>query len=349
MSETLLQKAETCLMSMRIREALTLFDEAERNRADPDACAAGRWQCHMLLGEFENAWRQSDLIARRNRPDPNRFWDGRPVDGRRVIIRCLHGLGDTIQFVRYIPLVRERAKSVNVEAQPKLKVLLNDSGLGDQVITWSDPQPEWDQQIEIIELPRVFRTTLSTIPCSVPYVRAQPCRIPLASSGELKVGLVWCSSAFNPARSIAMEDISRLSSVPGVAFYALQSGPEHDDTVHWPGNIVDLHREIATIHDTASIVTALDLIITVDTMTAHLAGALGVPVWTLLPFECDWRWMLHREDSPWYPSMCLFRQPAPGDWASVIRQVEQRLLQVATRPPVTQKAVGHNAMLLQES
>jgi hypothetical protein len=335
MTHRILEAAEENMSAMRAREALALFDEAERCDADPDACAAGRWQCHMLLGEFEHAWAQSDLIERRGRLDPNRFWDGERVDGRRVLIRCLHGLGDTIQFIRYVPLVRARAKSVIIEAQPKLKILLEDSALADHVMTWSEPEPEWDQQIEVIELPRMFRSTIATIPGNVPYLRARACELPRRRGDVLKVGVAWCSSAFNPARSMPITDLAPVFDVPGVAFYALQSGPEHEDIGAWRDGVVDLYEQVSTIHDTASVLRALDLVITVDTMTAHLAGALAVPVWTLLPYECDWRWMIDREDSPWYPTMRLFRQPQPGNWVQVVANVEHNLRALAARAKIS--------------
>jgi hypothetical protein len=337
MSETLLEKAEDLLNQMRISEALELFDVAERNQANPDACAAGRWQCHMLLGEFENAWAQSDSIEARGRVDPNRFWDGRPIDGCRVLVRCLHGLGDTIQFIRYVPLLRARAHCVTIEAQPKLKQILREANLADQVITWSEAEPEWDQQVEVIELPRMFRTTLATIPQSVPYLRACARELPQKGGGLLKVGIAWCSSTYNPARSMSLDLLAPLLDIGGLSVYALQSGPEHADTAPWRG-IIDLHEHVSTIQDTARVVKALDLVISVDTMTAHLAGALGVPVWTLLPYACDWRWMLERDDSPWYPTMRLFRQPRPGDWPYVVAQVQESMR--AMIASVTNEAVA---------
>jgi hypothetical protein len=165
-----LTQAENELRALRVRDALIQFDRAERAQSDPDLCAAGRWQCYMLLGDFESAWRESDLISARAKPDPNRFWDGRPLHGNRVLIRCLHGLGDTLQFIRYARLVREIARSLIIEAQPKLKILLERSDLAQDVITWSEPDPEWDQQDEIMDLPRNFRTTLETKPRTVPYI-----------------------------------------------------------------------------------------------------------------------------------------------------------------------------------
>jgi hypothetical protein len=336
MTDWLVSLAESKLRSRKIPEALSLFNAAARASSDPDLCAAGRWQCYMLLGDFERAWCESDEISSRGNADPNRFWDGRPLNGNRILIRCLHGLGDTLQFIRYAPLVRAIAHSVTIEAQPKLKALLAQSDLADNVITWSEAEPQWDQQVEIMELPRIFRTTVETIPRHVPYIHARALRADLRNNVPrfLRVGVAWTSSTFNPARSISIEQISPIFAIRGIAFFGLQSGPEHAELSPWSSLVHDLHDLVSSIQDTARVLKSLDLVITVDTMTAHLAGALAVPVWTLLPYECDWRWMLQRDDSPWYPTMRLFRQPEPGNWSAVVYQVGQALTALAHHSPV---------------
>lgn len=325
--EELLIRAEEQLASLHIAEALRLFDLAEQAICDPDSCAAGRWTCHMLAGNFEQAWQESDAIAKRGQPDPNRFWDGEPLRGRSVLLRCLHGLGDSLQFIRYALLIRHEARKLVIEAQPTLKSLFEQADVADQVITWGDAEPFWDQQIEIIELPRVFRTTINSIPNHVPYldVPSVPLICLYDGSRPLRVGIVWASSAYNPARSILLKDMSPLFAIPGVSFFSLQAGAEQAQLEPWSSRIESLYDKSNLVLPMARVLKSLDLIITVDTMMAHLGGAMGRPVWTLLPYECDWRWMLHREDSPWYPTMRLFRQPRPGDWESVIERVSQAL------------------------
>lgn len=320
----LLTRAEERLSQMRIAEALRLFDLAECAHHDPDTCAAGRWTCHMLMGHFERAWRESDSIARRGKPDPNRFWDGQPLAGRHILLRCLHGLGDTLQFVRYAGLIREQARSFTIEAQPVLKSLLEESRIADHVFTWGEPEPFWDQQIEVMELPRIFRTSVDSIPNRIPYidVSSTPLLRPFDGWRTLRVGVVWASSNYNPRRSVPIECFAALFTIPGISFFSLQAGNERAQLAACSDQVVDLCSESETLLSTAQNLKNLDLIVTVDTMMAHLAGAVGRPVWTLLPFECDWRWMLGREDSPWYPTMRLFRQPRPGDWASVIQRVK---------------------------
>lgn len=291
----------------------------------------------MRLGDFERAWSESDRIAQRGHPDPNRFWDGCPLAGERVLIRCLHGLGDTIQFIRYAPSLRSIAQSVTIEAQPKLKMLLQQSCLADYVITWNEPEPAWDQHVEVMELPRIFRTTVDTIPHHIPYIRAPHAKLIESDPGTLAVGLAWTASTFNPARSIPIENLAAIFDIPGIAVYGLQSGPEHSELSPWLPAVRDLHDRVATIHDTAGVLKDLQLVISVDTMTAHLAGALGIPVWTLLPYECDWRWMLDRRDSPWYPTMRLFRQPEPGNWSAVADQIREALLKLSQRRTKSKK------------
>ncbi len=329
------------LQSLNVRQALRLFDRAEQARHDPDSCAAGRWDCHMLSGDFERAWQESDAIAARGNHDPHRFWDGRPFVDRHIIIRCLHGLGDTLQFIRYVPLLREKARSVTLEAQPTLKPLLSIADLADSVITWSEPEPHWDQQIEVIELPRIFRTTLDTIPNRVPYLNI-PSTAPLRINNtpqHLRVGLVWGSSSYNPERSIPLRALAPLLDTPKISFFSLQAGPHRAELQPWSTRIPSLYDESACVLAMAKTLSTLDLVITVDTMMAHLAGAMSRPVWTLLPYYCDWRWMLGREDSPWYPSMRLFRQARPGDWKPVVRQLQRALNALVSRPnPAPQRS-----------
>lgn len=296
----------------------------------------------MLSGNYELAWRESDLISVRGNPDHHRFWDGQPLTGRHVLIRCLHGLGDTIQFIRYAPLIRQQARSLTIEAQPTLKLLLS-VDLADDVITWGEPEPYWNQQIEIVELPRIFRTTIKTIPRDVPYLKIPPeagthCDgfVNLGSSNHpasrLRIGIVWASGAYNPARSMRLSDMAGLFSTPNVSFFSLQGSPDRSQLEPWSSDIPSLYHESGCVLRMAQNLAAMDLVVTVDTMIAHLAGAMGRPVWTLLPFEADWRWMLERDDSPWYPTMRLFRQSHAGDWKNVIAQVQRALNQLVITP-----------------
>ncbi len=318
---------------MRIAEALELFRAAEDAAYPPDICAAGRWTCYMLAGDYEAAWRESDAIEARGNPDPHRFWDGQSLIGKDVLLRCLHGLGDPIQFIRYAPLIKAQARTLTIEAQPKLKQLLEAAKIADRIMTWGETEPPWNQQIEINELPRIFRTTLSSIPRSIPYLHlpeAAPVADPL--SQPLRVGLAWAASSFNRARTIPVELLLPLFETPGALFFSVQAGPEHAQLQPWAYQVKSLAEESTCILQVAREMNRLDLIITVDTMTAHLAGALGRRTWTLLPFACDWRWMLKRGDTPWYPTMRLFRQTTPDNWKPVIEEVQKELTALAATP-----------------
>lgn len=322
------------LAERRVHDALMCFDRAEESGAGPEDCAAQRWFCWMLLGDFERSWRECDAIAQRKPEVENCFWDGRPFDGKRIIVRCLHGYGDAVQFVRYLPLLRERASRVIVETHPALVSLMREQSYIDEAITWADKSavPEWDQQIEVMELPRAFRSSVKTIPREVPYLRipgrvAAWCARRLAPYPGLRVGLVWAASDWNLERNIPADLLGPLLATPGVSFFSFQHGPHRDDLpkLQRSGSISDMAPVCPEIVDTAAALTQVDLLITVDTLAAHLAGALGCPVWTLLHWQADWRWMLEREDSPWYPTMRLFRQTQPGDWRRLIDRVAGEL------------------------
>ncbi len=318
-------QAETALRRRRVEEALNLYRIAEAEGFDADACCGARWVCHMLLGDFASAWRESDDIDARSRPDSNRFWDGKSLRGKHVIVRCLHGLGDTIQYIRYVPQLRRQVATLTIETQPALKLLIQESGLLERVITWGEPEPYWDRQIEVIELPRIFDSAIDTIPQNVPYLKTVPRGGLQPNSGKLRVGLVWASSRYNPARCIPLTDLSPLFEVTGLDFYSFQAGDNRDELEGTDFPIQDAFDRSGCIQAAANGLAGMDLVITVDTMMAHLAGALGMPVWMLLPFQADWRWMLSRSDSPWYPTMRLFRQHKEGDWSGPVREVQAAL------------------------
>jgi hypothetical protein len=248
-------------------------------------------------------------------------WDGSPIDGRRVLVRCYHGLGDTIQFVRYAPMLRRRAREVVFWVQPRLLRLLARTDGIDRLLPLHDGHPgiEVDVDVEVMELPYLFRTTLATVPDRVPYIRT--CGVPLSRAGGPAAGLVWRAGDWDRQRSIPVDVLTPLLDLP-VTWHVLQAG----ETSHtWCGRRVIPHGD-AGMDRTAQVIASLDLLITIDSMPAHLAGALGTPVWTLLSSGSDWRWMSTRDDSPWYPSMRLFRRNETEDWDTVIARVRAALL-----------------------
>jgi hypothetical protein len=333
----LLAESESLLAARRLLDAVECFRKAEAAGGSPDRCAAGRWMAYMLLGEYESAWQESDSIRKRGMPDPNRFWQGEDLTGKRVIVRCLHGYGDAVQFLRYIPLLNAVVSRLIVEVPPRLVELAQCFDGIDHLITWgakAPPQPPaWDVQVEVMELPYIFRTQRSELPLFTNYLH-----LPSTSNRErgrrtpFRVGLVSAAGAWNPARAIPMEMLQPLFSIDECEFWNLCGGPENVRGVH-PMEI-SMHEDSCcseSIEGLAAIISELDLVITVDTLAAHLAGALGVKTWVLLQYQADWRWMHDRSDCPWYPSAQLFRQPVPGDWKSVVASVYQELRNITHR------------------
>jgi hypothetical protein len=309
--------------------------------AGPDRARArllgDAWLGHMRAGDFPAAWRVSDEVmeSRRGRECtglPRHFqwiWNGQPLAGKRVLIRSYHGLGDTVQFIRYAPLLKQIAERVTVWAQPDLLPLLGTMrGAFDELLPLHDgsPECEFDADVELMELPHLFRTTLATIPAEVPYFHVD--RSSSERTHDLKVGLVWAAGDWDKNRSVPFQLIRELANTRGVTWHILQRGAALDE---WPGDF-GVNSGSDDVVEAARAIAGLDLLVSVDTLPAHLGGALAVPTWTLLHAEPDWRWMSAREDSPWYPKMRLFRQPTAGDWQSVIEAVGRSVTAVARKP-----------------
>lgn len=280
-----------------------------------------RWMRHMRRGEWEAAWRLSD--AELSRPldwtiprHLQRVWTGAPVEGRRVLVRCYHGLGDTVQFIRFLPALRRLAASTVVWAQPALLPTLRTMPDVGQLLPLHDGVPEcgYDVDVEVMELPHLLRVTPTTLPAEVPYLHPPRRVLP---GDALKVGLVWAAGDWDTRRSVPPALLYPLAEIPGMELHILQRGAALEE---WPQNLGAMTGE-DDILSAASLMTALDLVVSVDSMPAHLAGALGRPVWTLLRHDADWRWMEVGENSPWYPTMRLFRQHRPDDWRGVADRV----------------------------
>ncbi|MBX6363378.1 MAG: ADP-heptose--LPS heptosyltransferase [Gemmatimonadetes bacterium] len=288
---------------------------------------------HMRRGDFGAAWAVSDAVLRARAglssthlPRHEQWiWDGTPLAGRRVLIRCYHGLGDTLQFVRYAPLVKTVASEVTLWAPPALLPLLRTAAGVDRLLPLHDgaPDVDYDVDVELLELPHIFRTTLETLPADIPYLHVPPA--PRPSGDAPRVGLVWRAGDWDARRSLPTELAATLADVPGIELHVLQRGPARDE---WPAAAGVLSGS-DDILELGALMRTLDLVVSVDSMPAHLAGALGVPVWTLLHAQADWRWMEDRADSPWYPTMRLFRQQRPGRWEPAVRRVADELAALA--------------------
>lgn len=299
----------------------------------------------LLAGDYEGGW--PDYELRRLAPSaglktsPPEYglppWTGQDLRGRSILVIGEQGLGDAMQFARYLPLLQERGARVTFHVVPALHSLFEDAFPGCKLVSRGDVDKP-DYQCLLMSLPYGFRTTVATIPARVPYLRSRP---ELRAEWEQRlgprrgprVGLVWSGSAIfgNDAnRSIALERL-RAIELPGVQFVSMQKEIRASDQAAleaWSG-LSHFGEHLRSFADTAALAEALDLVISVDTSVAHLAGGLARPLWMLLPHQPDWRWMLEREDSPWYPTARLFRQSAPGDWEGVLARVRAELGKLA--------------------
>ena len=338
----LLAEAESLLQQRRCGHALTAFDGAAAAGANEDRCSAGAWMAHMLLGQYEQAWFDSDNIRARGNPDPHRFWHGEPLAGKRVMLRCLHGYGDTVMYLRWLPMLRAVAAEVTVQAAPEMLPLLRCFTGMDRLISWNTPGETdrhlWDVQVECAELPYLFRTTPFTLPApahiALPESISHPVRLRLGRRTRPRVGLVWSGSDFDISRSIPLTLLHHtLLQNHAVEWWSLQPPSSNADWLafctergwsartFYPAD----PAATATIADMAAFAAELDLVLTIDTLAAHLAGSLGLPTWLLLKHDADWRWMADRDDTPWYPGMRLFRQAAPGEWNAVLQRACDQL------------------------
>ena len=306
------------------------FPEAQFNQA----------ACQLALGDYERGWVGYEWRWQtRNAaplPDyPRPPWRGDVAIGNQtILVHAEQGFGDSLQFCRYVPMLA-RLASVVLDVSRPLARLLSSLDCDVQIVTRGDDLPPFDTWIPMLSLPLAFRTTLATIPAAVPYLHADPqqsarWRNRLAALSGRKVGLVWAGSPLSPQpralamdrrRSMTLQQFAPLADVPGLCLISLQKG---DAARQRPPDGMVLHdwtEELDDFADTAALIDGLELVISVDTSVVHLAGALGKPVWVLNRFDQCWRWLSDRTDSPWYPTARLFRQPAPGDWASVMRDV----------------------------
>ncbi len=294
---------------------------------------------NLKQGLQEYEWR---LRLKRRTPETNQkpIWDGSSLNGKSILVYTEQGVGDSIQFVRYLTMIKAQGGNVIFECHNSLlRLLKNCAGIDSIIERSSDivPGVQFDFHIPLLSLPGLFGTDLDSIPQNLSYIKPDPVlvsqwRSKLDHDNNFKIGIVW---AGNPEhindhnRSCSLNDFAVLTSIQGLTFYSLQKGLTSAEADNHPKGIkiVNLDNELNDFADTAAAIDNLDLVITVDTAVAHLAGAIGKPVWTLLPFVPDWRWMLDRDDSPWYPSMRLFRQTQLNDWAGVFDQVKTALIQ----------------------
>ncbi|MDB5897679.1 MAG: tetratricopeptide repeat family protein [Ramlibacter sp.] len=327
---------------LRVEESLAVSLEGRRLHPDDGNIA---WNCavaHLLLGQWAPGWRafearwRAGALEGRSPPRLAPAWTGaESLEGRAILLFAEQGYGDTLQFLRYVPAVARQAGQVFLQIPPALARLAGALPANCVLVPPGQASLQVDLQCALMSLPAAFGSTQDSIPGSVPYLHADAAQVEAwrgrlhQLGGRLCVGIAW---AGNPQhrddgnRSIALQTLRQLQR-PGVSFVTLQPNLPSDVLQAW-GSAAPLHRfgdEMRDFADTAALATALDLVISVDTSVAHLAGALGRPTWILLPFCPDWRWMLERTDSPWYPTARLFRQGADRGWAPVVSAVRAAL------------------------
>lgn len=331
----------------RDAESVLSFDAAIGLDPDDPEPYWNRSLSLLAMGDYERGWeayerRWKSRNARARGGLPGAPWLGEtPLDGRTIVVHAEQGLGDTLQFCRYAPMLGERATVVLDVPRPLVRLLSGLRGVASVVAT-GDALPAFDAWIPMMSLPLAFHTTVATIPASIPYLHADPEQVDvwrqrLSGFTGRKIGLVWSGSprpgqpdahAIDRRRSITLEHYAPLAGIPGLCLISLQKGEGAARAKTPPAGMVlhDWTEELDDFADTAALIEALDLVISVDTSVVHLAGALGKPVWVLNRFDQCWRWLRGRADSPWYPTARLFHQRAPGEWAEVIREVAGALL-----------------------
>jgi len=312
----------------------------------------------LLQGDFQQGWKEHEWrwkfkefsSTRRNLAQP--LWNGSDLTGRTILLHAEQGLGDTIQFVRYVPLVAERGGKVIFGGQPQLRRLLQGVPGIAKWLAAGEVIPPFDVHCPLLSLPLAFRTTLESIPSKLPYLFPDPellraWRPKLAAyPAQLKVGVAWAGKPTHENdrnRSMTLAQLAPLMQVPGARFFSLQKGEPAAQARTLPAalRLVDWTDDLNDFADTAALIANLDLVISVDTAVAHLAGAMGKPVWLMLPFAPDWRWLLDQSDSPWYPTMRLFRQTVRAEWNSVILRIADALsLWTKSQPPATGSSSG---------
>jgi Flp pilus assembly protein TadD len=264
---------------------------------------------------------------------PQPTWDGSNLSGKAILLHAEQGFGDTIQFVRYLPLVEQRGGRILLQCQPELVSLLSGMNADWRVFPRGEPLPAFEVQCSLLSLPHVFGTTLQTVPASIPYLRADPARVRVfrdrfASIGNFEIGLAWSTGRLlqdDPYRSraVPLSTLLPVLQMDGVTCISLQKGDATRQMWELPAdtNLVRAADEPVDFADTAARIRDLDLVIAVDTAVAHLAGAMGKPTWLMLPYASEWRWLRNREDSPWYPTVRIFRQERPGYWGSLVERM----------------------------
>ena len=338
--ETALEQATEHHLSGRYELARDLYEYVIDVNPDSARAHMNLGMLLLLHGDFEAGWREFSW-RRHGQPGQLAAWDGRPLTGEGVLIRGEQGAGDNIQFLRYVPVIKRAGGRPAVLTRPGMKRLIQSFDADLAVFEPGEQVSDLAFEVAVMDLPGLSKTTLSTIPAEVPYMSAEPGLMAewgnrLGPPAGRRIGLCWQGNPDKPRdklRSIPLTDFAPLIETPGTEWYGLQVGPGEEQVPGFRhiGKFTHLGGRLGASSDhfvdAAAAMTELDLVITVDTAIAHLAGALARPVWILLPHNPDWRWLLERDDSPWYPTARLFRQADAGDWSVPLAAIAAALRQ----------------------
>jgi len=332
-------------------KALPYYNKVLELNPDHTEALFSRGLAYLVMGEFEKGWHGYEW--RYNRPSqgslrtyPEPRWDGSDLQGKTILIHAEQGLGDTFQFIRYAKLIKEKNGIVIAAVQKPLVTLMKRCKYIDTVISIDETPPHFDVHSPMLSLPYALKTRLDTIPCEIPYLHADEkltaeWKQKLAKDKNFKIGICWQGNdnyatpllrATVAQKSVHPKEFAPICQLPGVSLYSLQKTTGTDQLKELPNGMHiitfdgDFDQSNGRFMDTAAVIKNLDLVITVDTSISHLSSGLGTPTWIMLPNPSDWRWMMDRNDSPWYPNVTrLFKQPTPGDWQSMIKEVAVEL------------------------
>jgi len=352
-----------------IEQPLAIYDQVLALKPDYAAARFSRSTLYLTMGNLEQGFEEYEWRWKSYNESPKRFnlsmWEGQDLTNQTLLVHAEQGLGDTIQFVRYLKMLKTQFPTVTIlfESQHPLVPFLKQQPYIDQVFYRNEPPPFAHYQIPLMSIPRVVKTMLETIPAETPYLQHDETLVrewnaKMAHDSNLKVGICWQGNAqYKTAslrravisKSIPVEQLKPLSEITGVTLYSLQriNGEDQLNDCPFKDKIVVFDSSFDQQHgrfmDTAAVMKNLDLVITVDTGTAHLAGALHVPTWVMLPFPADWRWLRNRTDSPWYSTMRLFQQEKSGEWEPVIKKIAEELTALVAKQKQTTIAANQGS------
>ena len=352
--------ASTLQKQGRHSEAIISYNMAIKYNPENINAHINRSSALLLTENFKDGWPEYEWRLHTKNCNSGTFhqkqWDGTRLNGKSILVHAEQGFGDTIQFIRYLPMIKSLGGYVIFACQKNLiNLLKNCDGIDKIIELMPEVEINFDTHIHLLSLPGIFGTNIDSIPSHTPYVTVDPelaeqWRLRFANCNDFKIGIVWAGRPTykDHYRSCSLDDFAPLAEIPGVTFYSLQKGPASDEILNPPKDmrIINLDKELTDFSDTAAVMNNLNLIISTDTAVVHLAGAMGKPIWSILHRSADWRWFLDRNKSPWYPTMRLFRQTKFNNWKMVFDQTSDALLQILND---SKKATEHNKNTFQHN